>query len=207
MIPALDFGFVILTADNALGIENGILGVGMEHILCAITNTDIDGTLKVVSKKERKGVLVSDDALASMCWGLGWPHRHRFKLGLGVIWETLGLLPSQLPFGEGSRRQTRMGSGKAGSGGYCCLRHPERGWARVSSPSQKAGARGGHCRQHCHCHWVKLGERKKIKDRKPKDKKGVLASAGTDMVWLGVVVVRKAGAGESIVIVLLQACH
>ena len=76
MTPALDFGFVIFTADNALGIENGTLGVGMECILCAITNTDIDGTLKVVSKKERKGVLVSGDVLASMYWGLGWPHHH-----------------------------------------------------------------------------------------------------------------------------------
>ena len=55
----------------------------------------------------------------------------------------------------------------------------------------------------CRRRQIKLGERKKIKDRKLKDKKGVLASAGTDTVWLGVVVVRKAGAGESIVIVLL----
>ena len=147
MTPALDFGFVIFTADNALGIENGTLGVGMECILCAITNTDIDGTLKVVSKKERKGVLVSGDALASMYWGLGWPHRHWFKLGLGVVWATLELPPSQLPLGEGSRRRTRMGLGKAGSGGCCCLRHPERGWARVSSPSDKAGGEKENQRQ------------------------------------------------------------
>ena len=33
---ALDFGFVQFTADRALGIENGILRVGMERVLCPV---------------------------------------------------------------------------------------------------------------------------------------------------------------------------
>ena len=42
------------TADEALDIENGILRVEMERVLCAITDTDIDGTIRVVSKKKKK---------------------------------------------------------------------------------------------------------------------------------------------------------
>ena len=51
---ALDFGLVIFMTDKVLGIGNGILGVGMEHVLFAITNTGIDGTIKVVEKREGK---------------------------------------------------------------------------------------------------------------------------------------------------------
>jgi len=36
---ALDFRFVEFTADKTLGIENGVLWVGMEHILCVVTDT------------------------------------------------------------------------------------------------------------------------------------------------------------------------
>ena len=54
MAPALDFGFVKFTADKAFDIENGILGVGMEHILCAIIDTDIDRPIRVVSKERKK---------------------------------------------------------------------------------------------------------------------------------------------------------
>ena len=45
---ALDLRFVKFTADKALGVKNGILRVGMERVLCAITDTDIDGIIRVV---------------------------------------------------------------------------------------------------------------------------------------------------------------
>ena len=55
MAPALNFVFVKFTADKAFGVENGILGVGMEHILCAIIDTDINRPIRVVSKERKKG--------------------------------------------------------------------------------------------------------------------------------------------------------
>ena len=51
---ALDFGFAKCMADKALDIKNHILGVGMERVLCTITDTDINKTIRVLSKKKKK---------------------------------------------------------------------------------------------------------------------------------------------------------
>ena len=145
---ALDFGFVKITADKAPGVENGILRVGMERVLCAITDIDIDGTTRVVSKKKKR--TCQWDTLASICWGWEWSHHHRSKLGLG----------GRMGKARWRRHWTRLGVGET------AVRHPGRDQARgLSPPSKNAGAREGHCRRRRHRHWVKLGE-KRIKDKK-----------------------------------------
>ena len=40
-------------ADKAPDVENSILGVGMEHVLCAITDTDMMEQLELCQKRKK----------------------------------------------------------------------------------------------------------------------------------------------------------
>ena len=59
----LNFSIVEFTADETLGIENGTLGIGIERILGAVTNSDKDGMIRIKKNGKVKGTYSRSSSL------------------------------------------------------------------------------------------------------------------------------------------------